>query len=383
MQAAGIPDAEALPDRPAQPHDQRRMGHAVVAPASRDLARQARADRAVEVRHFVAEGAAALVVDGVAHVTHHSFGQLALVERRVVRIGAELRLVVRKPCRRKDGAQVELALLGRRSFHDLQQLGAADELRDASDAELRHDLAAFLRHEAEIVDHHLRQADEVLAAQHVVLRRDAGRAVVEMADAQVLAAERDHRCGAEAEALGADDRRLDHIEAGLQAAIGLQAHPVAQVVDAQRLVRLRQPQLPRRARVLDRAERARAGAAVVAGNRDEVGIGLGNARGHGAHARLGDQLHRHQRLRVDLLEIEDQLRQVLDRIDVVMRRRRDQADAGPRKPEARDHVVDLVAGKLPALARLGALRDLDLQHLGVDQVFRRHAEAARSHLLDL
>ena len=64
----------------------------------------------------------------------------------------------------------------------------------------------------------------MLRAQHVVLRRDAGGAVVEMADAQVLAAQRDHRRGAEAEALRADDRGLDHVEAGLQAAVGLQAH---------------------------------------------------------------------------------------------------------------------------------------------------------------
>ena len=66
-----------------------------------------------------------------------------------------------------------------------------------------------------------------------------------------------------------------------------------------------------------------------------------------------------------------------------MRRRRNQAHAGARESQARDHVVDLVARQLAALAGLGALRDLDLQHLGVDQIFRRHAEAARGHLLDL
>ena len=66
-----------------------------------------------------------------------------------------------------------------------------------------------------------------------------------------------------------------------------------------------------------------------------------------------------------------------------MRRRRDQADPGAREPQARDHVVHLVPGQLAAFARLRALRDLDLQHFGIDQVFRRDAEAARGHLLDL
>ena len=49
---------------------------------------------------------------------------------------------------------------------------------------------------------------------------------------------------------------------------------------------------------------------------------------------------------------------------------------------ARDQRVDLVAGQLAALAGLGALRDLDLQLIGVTEVLRGHAEAARCDLLD-
>ena len=66
-----------------------------------------------------------------------------------------------------------------------------------------------------------------------------------------------------------------------------------------------------------------------------------------------------------------------------MRRRRDERDAGREKRSRAIIGVDLVAGQLAALARLGALGDLDLQHVGVDQVVRRHAETSRRHLLDL
>src|SRR5690606_25127890 len=72
-----------------------------------------------------------------------------------------------------------------------------------------------------------------------------------------------------------------------------------------------------------------------------------------------------------------------DRIDVVVRRWRDQADAGPRIAQPRDKRIDLAARQLAALAGLGALGDLDLQDLGVDQVFGRDPEAARGDLLDL
>ena len=124
----------------------------------------------------------------------------------------------------------------------------------------------------------------------------AGGAVVQVADAQVLAPERHHRRSAEAEALGPDDCRLDDIQTGLQAAVGLQAHPVPQFVGAQGLVGLGQSQLPGRAGVLDRRERARARAAIVAADGDEIRVGLRNARRHRAHAGLGDQLDGHQRL---------------------------------------------------------------------------------------
>ena len=113
-----------------------------------------------------------------------------------------------------------------------------------------------------------------------------------------------------------------------------------------------------------------------------VGLALGDARRDRADADLGDELDRHQRLRVDVLEIEDELLQVLDRIDVVVRRRRDQADALRRMAHLGDHRVDLVAGQLAAFAGLGALRHLDLHHVGVDEIFRRHAEPARRDLLD-
>ncbi len=66
-------------------------------------------------------------------------------------------------------------------------------------------LARFLGDEAEVVHHHVRRAPEVVEPQHVVLGGDAGGAVVEMADAQVFAAQRHHRRGAEAEAFRAQD----------------------------------------------------------------------------------------------------------------------------------------------------------------------------------
>ena len=113
--------------------------------------------------------------------------------------------------------------------------------------------------------------------------------------------------------------------------------------------------------MLDRTERRSAGAAVVAGDEHHVGMSLGDARGHRAHAHLGDQLDGDARLGIDVLQVVDQLRQIFDRINVMMRRRRDQSHAGDRVAGLGDDRIHLVAGQLAALAGLCALRHLDLQ----------------------
>jgi hypothetical protein len=101
-----------------------------------------------------------------------------------------------------------------------------------------------------------------------------------------------------------------------------------------------------------------------------------------ADAGGGHQLHRDAGDRVDLLQVIDELGQVLDRIDVVVRRRADQHHAGGRMAQTCDHLGDLEAGQLPALAGLGALGDLDLQLDALVQIFGGDAEPARGHLLD-
>ena len=224
----------------------------------------------------------------------------------------------------------------------LEPVDAADHLLDRAEAELRHQLAHLLGDEAHEVDDVLRLARELLA-QSRILRRDAGRAGVEVADAHHDAADRHQRRGGKAELLGAEQRGDDDVAAGLELAVGLDGDAAAQVVQHQRLVRLGEAEFPRQAGVRDRGLRRGARAAVVAADQHDVGVRLGDARGDGADADLGHQLDADPRVPVGVLQVVDQLRQVLDRVDVVVRRRRDQADAGRRVAGLGDPRIDLGA----------------------------------------
>ena len=151
-----------------------------------------------------------------------------------------------------------------------------------------------------------------------------------MADAHHDAAHRHQRPGRKAELLGAEQGADDHVAAGLQLAVHLDGDAAAQVVEQQRLLRLGQSQLPRGAGVLDAGQRRGAGAAVVAADEDHVGVGLRHAGRDRADADLGHQLDADARVVVRVLQVVNQLLEVLDGVDVVVRRRRDQADARRR-----------------------------------------------------
>ena len=75
---------------------------------------------------------------------------------------------------------------------------------------------------------------------------------------------------------------------------------------------------------------------------------LGNACGNRTYTDFRHQLHADPRSWIGVLQVIDQLRQIFDRINVVMRRRRNQADAGRRVANARNDFIDFVAGELPA-----------------------------------
>lgn len=148
----------------------------------------------------------------------------------------------------------------------------------------------------------------MVLTQFFILRRHAGCAVVQMANAQVFTAQRHHRAGAEAETFRTENRRFNDIDAGFQTAVHLQTNLVTQAVGDQRLLGFDQTQFPRTASIFHRRQRACAGTAVVASDGDEVCIGFCHAGRDGANAWFGHQLHGDHRLRVDLLEVENELR---------------------------------------------------------------------------
>ena len=114
----------------------------------------------------------------------------------------------------------------------------------------------------------------------------------------------------------------------------------------------------------------------MARDQNHISLCLCHTGGNGAHPRGRHQFHRHLTARVDLLEIVNQLRQIFDRIDIVMWRRADQSHAFGRMPQAGDEIGHLHARQLSTLAGLGPLRHFDFQFFAMIEIFRRDPKAA-------
>ena len=168
-----------------------------------------------------------------------------------------------------------------------------------------------------------------------------------MADAHHDAAQGHQRRGGKAELLGPQQGGDGHIAAGLQLTVDLDDDPAAQVVQHQGLVGFGQAELPGEAGMLDAGERRCAGAAVIAADQHHIGMGLGHPGGDRADADLGDQLDADAGAAVGVLQVVDQFRQILDGVDVMVRRRRDQADPRGGVTGLGDPGIDLVPGSSP------------------------------------
>ena len=266
------------------------------------------------------------------------------------------------------------------SLH-VEQISAADQVVEFADTELRHDLAHFFGNEEEVVHDVLGLAGEALA-QHRVLGGDTNRTGVEVALAHHDAAFDHQRRRSETEFIGAKQRADDDVATGLHLTVDLHTDTATQAVEHQGLLRLGQTQFPRRAGVLDRRQRRSARAAIVTGDDDMVGLGLGDAGSNRTDTDFGNQFDRDRRRWIGVFQVMDQLRQIFDRVDVVVRRRRNEADARHRVPQEADVLGHFVPRQLTALAGLGALRHLDLDLVRVHQVLGGNAKAAGGHLLD-
>ncbi len=227
----------------------------------------------------------------------------------------------------EDAAKVDAACLPV-ALHPagIEPVDPAHHLGHRAKAHFGHDRAQFFSDEEHVIDHVFGLTGKA-RAQHRVLRGNADRAGVEVAFAHHDAPRGDQRRGGKAKLVGPQQRADGDVAAGAQPPIDLHCNAAAQVIEQQRLLGFGKADFPRAARVRQAGQRRCARPAVKARNGDMIRARFRYARRDRSHADFGHQLHRNPCDGVHVFQIVDQLRQILDRIDIVVRRRRNQAYA--------------------------------------------------------
>ena len=195
------------------------------------------------------------------------------------------------------------------------------------------------------------------------------------------AADGDESCGAEAEFLCAQQGSDHHIAGELQATIHTQSYSGAEACQHQRSMCVPQSDFPGQSGVLDGGERRCSCAAIVTADGNDVRSSFGHSGGDNSHSGARNQLDPDARIRVYGAQVVDQLRQVFDAVDVMVWRRRNQRGSRHSVPQARDVRRNLCGRQLAAFPGLRALRHLDLDFIGMHQVFGSDAKSCRCHLL--
>ena len=219
-------------------------------------------------------------------------------------------------------------------------------------------------------------------AQFFILCRHTDRAGIHMAFAHHHTPQYDQCGGGKAKLFGSQQGHQYDVASGFQLPVCLQADLSAQTVHDQCLLCFRQSQFGRQSGITDRADWRSTCSAFGSGDDDAVCFRFGYTCRDGSDATFRNQLDADLRFRIDILEVEDQLCQIFDRIDIMVGRRGDQRDARNGMTRLCNDVVHLVPRQLPAFSRLGSLGHLDLYFICIYQVFRCYAETSRCHLFD-
>mmetsp|Transcript_57240 Transcript_57240/g.149089 ORF Transcript_57240/g.149089 Transcript_57240/m.149089 type:complete len:462 (-) Transcript_57240:3115-4500(-) len=254
-----------------------------------------------------------------------------------------------------------------------QQVCSPDELCKASTAQRSHDLSDVLRHHEEVIDEVLWLASELLP-EFRILRCNTHGARVQVALAHHDATQGDERRRGHRNLLCPKQSGHDDIAPGSDLAVSLHSHSVPQPVQHERLVGLSDADLPRQATMLDGSPLGSTSAPGHARDREVVGLALCDTRGDDADADPCDELHGDTCGWVCVFQVTDQLCHIFDGIHVMMRRRRDETHTRRGLPGLSDFPDDLVARELSTLARLCPLRQLNLDLIGIGEVFCRYPE---------
>ena len=113
-----------------------------------------------------------------------------------------------------------------------------------------------------------------------------------------------------------------YVAAREQFAVHFDAHPVAELIEQQCLLYFRKADFPGKTGMVATGAWRCSCTSVIAADEYDVGASFDNACCNGADTNFRNELDTYASVRISIFEVMDKFRQVLNGVDIVMRRRR-------------------------------------------------------------
>mmetsp|Transcript_21480 Transcript_21480/g.44151 ORF Transcript_21480/g.44151 Transcript_21480/m.44151 type:complete len:370 (-) Transcript_21480:714-1823(-) len=263
----------------------------------------------------------------------------------------------------------------------LEEIGTSNNVIDLAVSKVSQKLTNFFGYEFEEVDNVLRSSGELLS-ELFLLTRDTHWASVQMANTSHNTTFGNHGNGSETKLFGSKKSTDDNISSSSDTTVNTQGNTVAKSILHQSRVSLGKSKLPRTSGVLDGRKRGSSSTTVATGNLDNIGIGLGNTTSDSSNSDGRDELDRNPGVLVHGVQIMNQLSKILNTVNIMMRRRRNQSDTFLAGTQSGDVFRNLGAWQLTTFTGLGTLCHLNLELLGGDKEFRGDSESTTGDLMD-
>ena len=147
-------------------------------------------------------------------------------------------------------------------------------------------------------------------------------------------------------------------------------------------MRFHKSQLPRQSGMVDGSTRRSTGTAVITADKHNIGTGLNYTGSNRTDTHLTYQLDADAGTRISILQVVNQLGQIFNRIDIMMRRRRNQTNACRCTAAFGNPGINLAARQLSAFTGFSTLRNFNLDFIRINKIIAGYAKTAAGNLLN-
>mmetsp|Transcript_10574 Transcript_10574/g.31170 ORF Transcript_10574/g.31170 Transcript_10574/m.31170 type:complete len:242 (+) Transcript_10574:1238-1963(+) len=201
---------------------------------------------------------------------------------------------------------------------DFKVLRLANHVLHIAITKLCHNLTDFFCHEEEVV-HDMFGLTREFLSELFVLCCNANRACVEMAFAHHNATHRNKRSSGETKFFSTKKACNRHITTRLQLTISLKLDPMPQVVQNERLLRFSNTKFPWKASTFHTSPSSCASSTIMTTDGDVIRKCLRNASSNYTNTHFRNKFHRHLTSWLRIFQIMNELRKILDRVNIVVR----------------------------------------------------------------